>query len=517
MKDNREKAELFSDAIGQLDENIVIEAEKVRYPKEAEEIYFSEKGKETMKENTDKKKKGNGKKIWIPLVSAAACGGIVLGTLFGGGGSSPFEHAVYANTVAEAKYPEMAPYPDETALYSGNEEADRLYEQWREQRNKRYEYGKALDIDSLQSFYKRTSKVFLNGSEGENENRIYSPVNIYMALAMLAEITEGNSRGQILELAGADTIEELRTQAAGLWNACYRNDNATTSILANSLWLDSSAEFNGDTIDTLVNDYFASVYRGSFASEETVKALKDWLNQQTEGLLEEAVDNLIIDPETIMALCSTICFHAKWDLEFNENNNDIKTFHGTGGDVQTEFMNVTGAYGSYYWGEDYGAACLRFEEGGAMWFILPDEDKTTADVLNSGEFLDMLRGDSQWENSKQVQINYSVPKFDVNSDMELSEGLKELGVSDVFDGGRADFSPLSKELGGMCVSKAKHAARVMIDEEGCTAVAFTAMLYAGASIPPADEVDFVVDRPFVFVIMSDTDQVLFMGTVENLG
>lgn len=514
MKDNREKAELLSDAVGQLDENIISEAEKVRYPREAEEIYFSEKGKETMKENTDKKKKGNGRKIWIPLVSAAACGGIVLGALFGGGGSSPFERAVYANTVAEAKYPEMAPYPDEMALFSGNEEADRLYEQWSEQRNKRYEYGKALDIDSLQSFYKRTSKVFLKGSEGEN--RIYSPVNIYMALAMLAEITEGNSRGQILELAGADTIEELRTQAAGLWNACYRNDNATTSILANSLWLDSSAEFNGDTIETLVNDYFASVYRGSFASEETVRALKDWLNRQTEGLLEEAVDNLIIDPETIMALCSTICFHAKWDWEFNENNNDIKTFHGTDGDTREEFMNIAGASGYYYWGEDYGAACLRFAEGGAMWFILPDEDKTTAEVLESGEFLDMLRRDSEWENSQRLQINYSVPKFDVDSDMKLSEGLKELGVSDVFNGSRADFSPLSKELGGMYLSEVEHAARVMIDEEGCTAAAFTAMMYAGGAMLPEDEVDFVVDRPFVFVIMSDTDQVLFMGTVENL-
>ena len=52
-----------------------------------------------------------------------------------------------------------------------------------------------------------------------------------------------------------------------------------------------------------------------------------------------------------------------------------------------------------------------------------------------------------------------------------------------------------------------------IDEEGCTAAAFTQMAVCGTALPPEDEIYFTLDRPFLFVIMSDTKQPLFIGTV----
>ena len=55
---------------------------------------------------------------------------------------------------------------------------------------------------------------FLSGA-GE-ENAVLSPVNIYMALAMLAELTDGESRAQLLELIGIDSVEALREQALKL-------------------------------------------------------------------------------------------------------------------------------------------------------------------------------------------------------------------------------------------------------------------------------------------------------------
>ena len=75
-------------------------------------------------------------------------------------------------------------------------------------------------------------------SNTKGENAACSPVNIYLALAMLAETTDGNSRQQILDLLGADSIDKIRTQAEQVWKAHYNNDGLTTSILANSLWLE---------------------------------------------------------------------------------------------------------------------------------------------------------------------------------------------------------------------------------------------------------------------------------------
>ena len=56
----------------------------------------------------------------------------------------------------------------------------------------------------------------------------------------------------------------------------------------------------------------------------------------------------------------------------------------------------------------------------------------------------------------------------------------------------------------------------MIDEEGCKAVAFTMLEYAGSPPPPDDFVDFVLDRPFIFVITSQVGLPLFVGVVNNI-
>ena len=70
-----------------------------------------------------------------------------------------------------------------------------------------------------------------------DDNAVCSPLNIYLAFSMLAEVTDGNSRAQILEMLGVSDIETLREQAGCLWESnCYDLPIAK-SILANSIWL----------------------------------------------------------------------------------------------------------------------------------------------------------------------------------------------------------------------------------------------------------------------------------------
>src|SRR5699024_6557756 len=129
--------------------------------------------------------------------------------------------------------------------------------------------------------------------------------------AMLAELTDGNSRQQILDLVGADSIEDLRTQANAVWNGQYRNDGATTSILASSLWLNEDVSFVEDTMKRLADTYYASSYQGEMGSQELNKALQDWLNAQTGGLLENQVNEITMDPETVMTIATTLYYQAK--------------------------------------------------------------------------------------------------------------------------------------------------------------------------------------------------------------
>lgn len=339
-------------------------------------------------------------------------------------------------------------------------------------------------------------------------------MNIYMALAMLGETTDGESREQLLDLLGAEDISELRENAKNLWLANYRNDGAVTSILASSIWLNEDINFEQRTVDVLAENYYASSYRGDVSSPKMSNDVRTWLDRQTNGLLSGSVKNVTLNPDTIMALYSTVYFRAKWSDQFEKSNNDVKTFHTKNGDIETEFMNDTNRTGQFYAGEDFGAMFLGFKGGGGrMWFILPDEDKTIDDVLSSDEYIRMMNAPNEWENSKEMKIHYSVPKFDISSQIGLSEGLKNLGVTDVFDDEKADFSPLTDSR--VFVSAANHAARVVIDEEGCTATAFTEILGATSAMPSEDEMYFILDRPFIFAVTSDTQQPLFIGAVNN--
>ena len=65
------------------------------------------------------------------------------------------------------------------------------------------------------------------------------------------------------------------------------------------------------------------------------------------------------------------------------------------------------------------------------------------------------------------------------------------------------------------LSQAKHAARVTVDEEGVTAAAYTVMMMCGDAAPPEEEVDFVLNRPFVFAITGTDGLPLFVGIIHQ--
>ena len=69
---------------------------------------------------------------------------------------------------------------------------------------------------------------------------------------------------------------------------------------------------------------------------------------------------------------------------------------------------------------------------------------------------------------------------------------------------------------GSYISKVQHDGRVMIDEEGVTAAAYTVMALCESAMPPEEEMEFTVDRPFAFVITNNEDLPLFAGVVNQV-
>lgn len=410
--------------------------------------------------------------------------------------------------LAEASYPESAPYPDETK-YSGAK-FDTVYDAWSAERRTRNAAATSAS-GALDEYLRAALPALLTAADGKNA--VCSPVSVYMALSMLAEITDGDTRAQLLSVLGAESIDALRDTAGKVWAANYQNDGAVTSILADSLWLSDSMDYNSSTLARLADSYYASAYRGEMGSAAFSEALRSWINEQTGGLLKDSVNSLELTPETVIALASTIYFRAKWSSEFSESKTADGVFHAPDGDVTHAFMHET-MESTYYAADEFAAVGKYLEGSGTMWFLLPDEGVTPEALLADGSAVDFLLSRENVE-SKYMIIDLAVPKFDVSADTELSGALRTLGVTDVFDADTADFSPLTDNSDGIFLSQAKHAARVSIDEEGVIAAAYTVMLACGAAMPPDERVEFTLDRPFLFAVTGESGEVLFAGIVNT--
>lgn len=416
----------------------------------------------------------------------------------------PGQNAPAAQTLAAPQYPEMAPYPNERSA-----DFDQAYDAWRESlRAQRRDRDLSAE---LEAHFSKTIPAVLTGEPGKNI--LCSPVNLYMALAMLAELTDGESRAQVLALLGSSDVETLRQQASDVWNVTYRADGAVTRTLGSALFLDDDLDFRQDTMDLLARDYYASSFRGQMGSDAMNQTFRNWLNENTGNLLTDQIDRLELTPEILLALATTVHFQAKWHNEFLPENTTDGTFHSPSGDVEAQMMHSDG-FGTYYWGDRFSAVYKPFEEG-AMWFLLPDEGVTPEELLTDAQAMAfLLNRETLAENNTYLRIHLTVPRFDVSAQLGLNDTLRGLGITNVFDPALADFTPVS-ESQQLALSRVLHGARVKVDEQGCEGAAYTAMLFAGSARPPEEEVWFTLDRPFLFCVTGAQNLPLFVGIVNQ--
>ncbi|MBR3929425.1 MAG: hypothetical protein IKJ65_10535 [Clostridia bacterium] len=424
-----------------------------------------------------------------------------------------------AEPIFEAQTPAAASMPDQSDYltddgYMDYEAYSEDYRLWaNENAAKRDANRLALDeAESLNAYFKDMSKEIL--AREDQKNKVFSPVNVYFALSMLSEITDGATRDEILQLLNAESVEALRAQANAVFLSVYENDGETTSIPAASVWLRNDIAYKPDALKILCENYFASSFSGEMGSSEYDQMIQKWLSEATGGLLDDAAKKITFDANTMIALATSLYFKAGWENEFSTSLTEENVFHGIIGDQTAEFMKKGGA-DAYYWGENFGAVALPLTNGGEMWFVLPDEGIAPETLFEDGGIMTLTQNPYDWQDQKRLIVNKSIPKFDVVGENDLIDALKNLGICAAFDAAESDFTPLT-DIGEIAVSKAQHDARVKIDEEGIEAAAYTViMAFATSARPPEDQMDFIVDRPFAFVITSEDNLPLFMGVVNR--
>jgi serpin B len=210
-------------------------------------------------------------------------------------------------------------------------------------------------------------------------------------------------------------------------------------------------------------------------------------------------------------ILSTIYFKDGWENIFTETRD--MTFYPTeeGEGIVCEFLAMDGAMVTAYGGEKFTAIEKKFAEGGNMLFVLPDRGYTTDDLLRDEEFMRFIAEPAAFGNKSQAARDIRIPKFDFSAEGRIDEKIKTLGITDVFDKDKANFTPLTKSETPR-VDEINQGIRISIDENGCEAAGYVQIEgWDGAEIPKLMK----FDRPFIFAVFTEDGIPLFTGIVNN--
>ena len=248
----------------------------------------------------------------------------------------------------------------------------------------------------LENCFSAMTRQFLSSPDGKN--KVYSPLNIYFALAMLAETAKGDTRAQIVSLLGAESMDSLREQAQTLWENHYKDEELSRVLLGSSIWLndDDAVQYDQAVIDLLARIYYASAFSGDPLDPEFSAQYRDWINANTFDLLKNKIDNKNLPDNMRFCICTTAYYKSSWRDAFSYVKSDTAlVFHAPGKDVVCDkFMFSrwnSAAPDSFYAGNRFKAMSKPLECG-KMYFILPDEGVSADDLLADNEALAYISG-----------------------------------------------------------------------------------------------------------------------------
>ena len=365
-------------------------------------------------------------------------------------------------------------------------------------------------LADIRTFAARAGRSVLDSSS----TTAYSPTTLYTALSMVSELADGSSLKALLRALGAEDTGELRANSGNLWRYLCTNPDMKQSgkvMLANSMWLNQSYTFNEESLQNLADHYYVASYTGDM--QRTIpRRASEWVRRQTNGLLDCQIKP---DDATMAVLLSAIYFYDDWEEPFKESRTTDGWFWTADEErVDCNYMHRTQEHWAYYQGEGVTASVQYFKNGGKMLFILPDDGKSPADVLNNPALTESLL---DWEelDKEEAKVEWAIPRFTLSDTIDLQEGLTALGLGELFDSGANPLPGLSDEVPAY-IGQAEQGTAISIDEKGCEAASYVEIAAeAGSALPQEEPVRIHLSSPFVFAILSDNDVPLFLGVVNN--
>ena len=381
-----------------------------------------------------------------------------------------------------------------------------------------------LEINSYDKLRKSAFEIYdiiSEEAEENGENFVASPLSIYMAFALLDYIGDETVKEEVSEFLGL-TEEEILA-AGELFEYIERSAKDENGkefrkvSLTNSIWMDvdQGYEYSKEVLDNLANNFYCYGYETPFLNDNA-KANEDirkFIKNNTNGLIDR---NFELSRETLFALINTLYFKDNWNSSGWELNSKNDLFHLDDSDIRCEYV-----FGNYVSGveitDEISRTMYTVTTGGyQLRFIVPNDGHTLKEAMESSYLYDLTSrshtesapDDFTWHQTRTI-----FPVFEAKGNVDIKKVLIEKKMlNHTFNGYISDLvnTPIY-------VSDIIHDAILKVDKKGIEGAAVTIIANGAESANPSEISyhDFLVDKPFGFILSTREGVVLFMGQITN--
>ncbi|KAL0973456.1 hypothetical protein UPYG_G00203880 [Umbra pygmaea] len=355
--------------------------------------------------------------------------------------------------------------------------------------------------------------------QGGDDNIIFSPLSVALALGMVELGARGASLTEIRQTVGFSHLpkDDEFSLLQNLTGALSEDDARYVIRFANSLFLQSGVTFN-PTFLRLMRKYFRAEVETVDFSESAIVAeqINGWVENHTEGKIRDLLSADDFSSVTRLTLVNAVYFRGSWKNQFRPENTRTFSFSkDDGSEVQTLMMYQQGDFyygefsdGSSEAGGVYQVLEMPYEgEEMSMMIVLPRQEVPLAalEPIIKAPLLE------EWANNvRRQKVEVYLPRFKVEQKVDLRETLQDLGIKKIFTKD-ADLSAMTdgKDL---FIGKAVQKAYLEVTEEGAEGAAGSGMIALTRTLVLYPQV--MADHPFFFVIRNRrTGSILFMGRV----
>lgn len=345
----------------------------------------------------------------------------------------------------------------------------------------------------------------------QGDNIMISPASITFALAMLEMGAEGTSKEEIMNTVFPGMSEEEIEDYVQAFTTRINNSADVSFHTSNSLWFNDISPAS-DYLDRVYSSMGAELFGDKFDSN-TYQLINDWVSENTDGMINNMLSPEIIDPDlTLSVLVNAISFEGNWNSFIADNNvrpSEFTDYQGNTSEVSTMFVfediyletSLATGFLKPYVGEQY-----------AFMAILPTDTTISATDFAAGfTYEDYMEF---FNSAEEFEVTASLPEFTTQSEFEMEDPLRDLGINQIFDDG--EFAPMLGDTSSpVGVSHVIHSTFIDVNREGTRAAAATA---TDVETAMAMEPYFVyLNRPFCYAIVDmETGMPIFIGAVNSL-